>query len=317
MKTFAVSIPTFNRPQLLRRCLQALVTQCAQCSVDVYVFDDSCSDVNRPIYDEFCQNFPCLHVKFNSTNLGIDNNIDQCITEPAAQYVWVIGEDDLVCAGAIETLMKVLLVSKPDYVFVNYQYISNDYNTLLHVATEEAKSGASPAGRFFAEHGWATGFLGANVVNKARWDALSTDYMGTYFNHVGKIFSQLSPRDEIHVISEPLIFNRAESLDSFTWLNDCFEVNAGFGKMIHVLSGNCPEWAADAQDALVNFQRKIDLRNLKSVMVLRALGAYDSQKYKTYMRTLPLWPLYRLVAVMPVSLMRKLYAGYRAVKLKP
>jgi glycosyltransferase involved in cell wall biosynthesis len=313
MKPLAVAIPTYKRPEFLRRCLEALRAQCARHDVDIYVYDDSCSDINKPVYDELGALYAGLRVRFNPVNLGIDRNIDQCITASDARYVWMIGEDDLAADGAIDDLMARLKDSSPEYVFVNYQYISNDYRTLLHVAAPEAVDGPRSAGEFFAELGWATGFLGANVVNKTHWDASSTAYMGTYFNHVGKIFSELSPDGVVEVIGRPMVYNRAESLESFSWIKDTFEVNSGFGNMVHALSRNCPAWAAQAARGLARFEEKMDLRNFKALMVLRALGVYDLKKYRAYVSARPGWPLYALIAVMPKPVMRVLYRGFRAV----
>jgi glycosyltransferase involved in cell wall biosynthesis len=313
MKPLAVAIPTYKRPELLRRCLEALGAQCARHDVDIHVYDDSCSDINKPVYDAMGALYPGLRVQYNPVNLGIDRNIDQCITAPDARYVWMIGEDDLAADGAIDALMERLKNSSPEYVFLNYQYISNDYRTLLHVAAPEAVDGPRSAGEFFANLGWATGFLGANVVNKSHWDATSTAYMGTYFNHVGKIFSELSPDGVVEVIARPMVYNRAESLESFTWIKDTFEVNSGFGDMVRALSRHCPAWAAQGALGLLRFEEKMDLRNFKALMVLRALGVYDLDKYRTYVSARPAWPVYAIIAVMPKSVMRFLYRGFKAM----
>jgi abequosyltransferase len=314
MKTLAVSIPTYKRPELLRQCLEALAKQCEHYDVNIYVYDDSCSDINKSVYADLCNCFPGIVVSYNQVNLGIDRNIDQCFTAPEAQYVWVMGEDDLVREGAIETVMQVLTVSHPKYLFVNYQFISDDYRTLFRVAGEEASDGPCKAGKFFGMFGWATGFIGANVVNKSLWDIDAPDYMGTYFNHVGKIFSRLSPLDSVEVVAKPLVYNRAESLESTSWGKDCFAVIAGFGKMIQALVRNHPEWTEEAQRGLLKFEEKRNTHSLKFVLMLRALGYYDLATYRCHLAGQQLWPFYALVAVMPVAILRPLHKYYRFMK---
>lgn len=315
MQKLAISIPAFKRPALLLRNLQHLAPQCLSNGVDIHVFDDSCSDINQQVYDQISAQWPCLQVHKNSKNLGIDRNIDQCISIPVADYVWMIGEDDLAANGAIREILECL-ESNPEYIFVNYQYISNDYGKLLHIAVPDASNGRLSAGGFFSKNGWAVGFLGANVVNKQYWDANTHKFMGTYFSHVGKIFSALHPESQISVIARPIVFNRAESLDSFTWIDDCFEVNAGFGRMIKILSVDHPEWTAAAKECLDKFMSIMSIRNLKSILVLRALGVYNWQKYNMYMRALPNSAIYAAVALAPVWLMRSLYKPYRLLKQK-
>lgn len=313
MQELAVSIPTYKRPALLRRNLQALAPQCLLHGIRIHVFDDSCSGINQDVYKEIAEQWPCLDVHKNESNLGIDLNIDQCISVPIARYVWMIGEDDLAAEGAIAAILEELK-RKPDYLFLNYQYISNDYQKLLHIAIPNAPDGIISAGEFFRDHGWAVGFLGANVVNKQHWDTGMQKFMGTYFSHVGKIFSALHPGSQISAISRPIVFNRAESLDSFTWINDCFEVNAGFGRMIEILCNDHSEWAIEANVCLEKFMSIMNIRNLKSIMVLRAHGVYNWQKYKMYMRGLPQSAIYAAVALIPIMLMSALYKPYRFLK---
>ena len=313
MPTLTVSIPTYKRPALLRRNLQALAPQCLKHGVTVHLFDDSCSNVNQAVYDEIAAKWPCLEVHRNARNLGIDRNIDQCVSAPTADYVWIIGEDDLAAEGAISTILE-RIGQYPNFLFLNYQYISNDYCTLLNVAVSDAPDGSICAGEFFGNHGWAMGFLGANVIRKSHWDASNEKFIGTYFSHVGKIFSALDPASSIGAIGKPMVFNRAESLDSFTWVDDSFEVNAGFERMIYILSVDQPQWRADAARCLEKFMSIMNLRNLKSILVLRALGVYDWKKYNLYMRDLPGWILYAAVSVTPVSLMSRLYRIYRSIK---
>jgi glycosyltransferase involved in cell wall biosynthesis len=315
MATFSVSIPTYKRPSLLRRNLLMLAPQCLEHGIKIYIFDDSCSDINQWVYDEITIEWPCLEVHRNPKNLGIDRNIDQCISAPCEDYIWMIGEDDLAAKGAVSIILN-RIEEHPDYLFLNYQYISNDYGTLLHVAVPDVPEGTILAGEFFGNYGWAVGFLGANVVNKRFWDAGTEKFMGTYFSHVGKIFSALTPSSRISTISKPMIFNRAESLDSFTWIDDCFEVNSGFGRMIEILCVDNPEWKAEAEKCLDKFMSIMNIRNLKSILVLRALGVYNWKKYKLYMRGLPSSVIYAAVAVVPVSLMKNLYNLYRLFKRK-
>lgn len=315
MKTLAVSIPTYKRPELLGRCLEALAKQCNPRGVEIHVFDDSCSKINFGIYENLGQIYPNIHIHLNQNNLGIDANIDQCISHPNTRFVWVIGEDDLVADGSIDLILKRLESVNPNYLFVNYQYISNDYKRKLEVALPEMPDGMCSAGAFFEKNGWATGFLGANIVNRKNWDLRNEDYLGTYFNHVGKIFSALDPRDEILVIKEPLIFNRAESLNSFTWLKECFEVMEGFGFMANSLGIKRPIWSDYAKKCLKNYNEKINFMNIKSLLVLRAYGVYDIKKYRKHIMEIKKSKIYLFISLLPIDILFISYNFYKKCKL--
>lgn len=314
MKNLAVAIPTFKRPELLSRSLNSLVDQCKEIDVEIYIYDDSCDDTNRNVYKKYKAIYPKIHTFYNEKNLGIDKNIDQCVTLSSANYIWVIGEDDLAADGAVKLIENLIKKRAPKYIFANYRYISNDYSNLLDIAVPDLINGNTDAGSFFRKNGWASGFLGANVINKQYWDSECQQFMGSYFNHVGKIISKLKPTDIIATIAEPLVYNRAESLNSFSWLDSCFEVSAGFEKMIDQLITHSPEWAESASEALVRFNQKIDFRNAKSLMVLRALGVYDLEKYDTYIRGRAWAPIYAVIAVLPMPMMKKFYEFYQVFR---
>ncbi len=308
--TLAVSIPTYKRPELLRRCLLELAPQCDEHGVSLHVFDDSCSSINQHVYEEISAKWNCLRVSLNDQNLGIDRNIDRCVSKPDAEYVWVIGEDDLVVAGAVSAVLR-RLKTRPAYLFVNYRYISNDYRRPLHVAVRDAIDGSLRADEFFAGAGWATGFLGANVVDRRRWQVEDQTFLGTYFNHVGKIFSQLLPDEPVLVIAEPLVLNRAESLGSFTWIKDAFEVNAGFGQMLELLLRQQPQWTEAVAGAARCFEDNIRFYNLKTMFVLRALGIFNLGKYREHLRGRPGHWAYLCVALTPVMPLKGIYRSFK------
>lgn len=95
------------------------------------------------------------------------------------------------------------------------------------------------------------------------------------------------------------------ALESFTWLNDRFEVNAGVGRMIDIIVNHHPKWHPDAAPPL-KILFIINIRNLKSTLVLMAPGVYNWQKYKMYMRGLPRSVSYAVVALTSIPLMSNL-----------
>ena len=314
MPLLAIAFPTYKRPALLRKALTVAANQCRPLGIPIYVFDDSCSDVNSGVYDEVRTSAVELTVVRNVSNLGIDRNIHRCYSEPVADYVWVIGEDDLLRDGAVEEVLAALRRSRPVHLFTNYQYVSDDYQTPLHIAVPDILSGFMRADEFIARYGWACGFIGANVVCRERWDACADDYLGTYFNHVGRIVATLRPDESIEIIGDVCVYNRAEGLESFSWLKDCFNVTAGFSRMVSAVSAAHPEWAVAMMRCLREFTSRINLDRLRTLVVLRALGAYDWKKFHTYVARTWRWPLAGIVALLPVAPLSATYRAYRFFK---
>jgi hypothetical protein len=194
----------------------------------------------------------------------------------------LVGEDDIIADQAISNILNVISNFSPKYIFTNYQYISNDYEHKLDVAVNLINIDNLNAKEFFQTYGWAVGFLGSNIINTNYWNKEDTKYLGTFFNHVGKIFSNLNLDDNIYIIENPSIYNRAENLESFSWFRDCFEVTHGYKNMLDILSLNHPEWKNSALIAYKNFSKRINLNSTKTLLLLRAHNIYNYDKFKNY-----------------------------------
>ena len=63
--SMAVVIPTYRRPQLLARCLEALTKQSLPGhAFEVIVVDDGCTETTRQVVEDFnrrCQGAPAFH----------------------------------------------------------------------------------------------------------------------------------------------------------------------------------------------------------------------------------------------------------------
>ena len=94
MKTIGICIPTYKRPEFLRRCLASIIDQANGLPIEIFVADDSCSDVNDAVIGEATRRFPALRHRKNETNLGINENIRHVVDIADTDYVWLVGEDD-------------------------------------------------------------------------------------------------------------------------------------------------------------------------------------------------------------------------------
>lgn len=308
----SIAIPTFKRPELLDKCLTSLINQCMANSVAIYIYDDSCSDINGQIYSKHQGFYGGIFVVKNPQNLGIDHNINKCVCEANTDYVWLIGEDDLADENAVMKILDTIENHSPEYIVTNYQYISNDYNTKLNVALAVFEDTNINTAIFLQKYGWAVGFIGANIIKKTNWDNFENRFLGTYFNHVGKIFSQLQPDQELYLIASPLVYNRAESLESFSWINECFEVTHGFSEMAYILGDKYPIWESYCASFIAEYKKRINLNSIKTLIVLRAKGIYNRHKYDKFISDKSL-PKY-IISILPVALIKPFYLTFKKIK---
>jgi len=107
----SICIPTFNRGGLLDVCLASVLPQVAEHSLEVecVVSDNASSDATEKVLEKYQQLFPFVRACRNATNIGIIGNITKVASELArGEFVWLIGDDDVLTTGAIERVLRRL-----------------------------------------------------------------------------------------------------------------------------------------------------------------------------------------------------------------
>ncbi len=122
----SICIPTFNRAELLELCLATVLPQVMdfQSEVECVVSDNASSDLTSTVIARFADLYP-VKVFRNDSNIGIIANITRCASELASgEFVFLIGDDDAVCNGAVERILKSLrLRDAPDLLALNIGYL--------------------------------------------------------------------------------------------------------------------------------------------------------------------------------------------------
>ncbi len=106
----SICVPTYNRAAMLRVMLEAVLPQVAQAAPEVELcLSDNASPDETPEVVRAAQAIcPFRHAR-NATNLGPIRNLDRVTNEMAqGEYVWVLGDDDLVRPGAVRRIVAAL-----------------------------------------------------------------------------------------------------------------------------------------------------------------------------------------------------------------
>ena len=228
-----VAIPTYKRPEFLDRCIRSILASARGQDVEVLVMDDSMDATNAPVLAGFADR-PEVRVVKNARNLGIDANICACVENAAGEYVWLIGEDDLMRPQSIARIMPLLDKGYP-FVFANYSYITADQRLVLRATSVDVPSDAMLFDTFYDSLLWSAGFIGGCVIR--RTDFLATDYkrfIGTYYAHVAGI-SLASRGRTIGLLAEPQVGNRVGDASTFTWAAESFGVFQGWRRLLDML----------------------------------------------------------------------------------
>ena len=122
----SICIPTYNRPENLLNCLNSLCLQTNN-SFEVCI-SDNCSDYN---VEELIEPFrKKLKLKFskNEKNLGAALNFLKVASMAKNDFIWFLGDDDLLKPNAIDDLTKLIDANKEcDFFWVNSNHLSSEF----------------------------------------------------------------------------------------------------------------------------------------------------------------------------------------------
>ena len=117
----SICIPTYNRPECLLNCLNSIVISNRNKKIDFEVcISDNCSDDDiEKLINPFKKE---LNIKFNrnNKNLGFAVNILKVVSMASGDFVWLIGNDDLILPHALEKLNSINVLHIIIQILLNY-----------------------------------------------------------------------------------------------------------------------------------------------------------------------------------------------------
>ncbi len=283
MQPLGICIPTYKRPDQLRRCVESVVGSAGSHSIPIHIADDSGDETNDAVVAELRRRYPRIVHHRNPANLGLDRNILHAVDVCDCRHAWLLGEDDRLTPQAVTRVLEVVSSGERPFVYVNYASVDEDLRLVLRERSLDlAADLEEPADRFLAEHAWSAGFLGACIVARGPWGAVRAErYVGTYYAHLGVILELLRGR-QAYLVSEPLVLNRAGTPAAFTWKDSTFDVLHGWARMVDLLRPFYPAESCDR--AVATFASAHRLGSPIFFAYLRADGALTPDSWRRYVR---------------------------------
>lgn len=322
MTTLGICIPTYRRPDFLRRCIVSAIESAQGRAIGIFVADDAVDGTNDAVLAELRAAHPFILVRRNAANLGIDDNIQVAVDLCDCDHAWLVGEDDTFLPGAVARLHTLLQASDEPFLFANYAYVGEDPTQAIGTALATQGAYSIAAAEFLAEHLWAVGFIGACIVRRSAWAATDpAPYRGSYYTHVGRIAEIVADAGQARIVRECAVANRVEGTDTFTWKRDSYGVFFGFLAMCRAAAARKPAFAPAFARAGETMERRYRWLSLRLAMRLRAERGYDLAQYRRYLRHGHLGAAKRLamlaISVSPPALFRPLVAAYRVLRRSP
>jgi glycosyltransferase involved in cell wall biosynthesis len=125
----SICIPTYNRAKCLANCLNSIILCNSQSDFmfQVCVSDNNSTDGTEEVVRRFGLNLDIKYHK-NSSNLGIPRNFLNVVSMADGDFIWIIGDDDLLMPNAIDELYKLINEhSQVDFFYVNSFHLHTEY----------------------------------------------------------------------------------------------------------------------------------------------------------------------------------------------
>ncbi|WJV63241.1 glycosyltransferase [Pectobacteriaceae bacterium CE70] len=123
----SVCITTYNRKKWLAINIENFISVSAGLEKDVeLIICDNCS--HECIDDLIAKYHHYSNITFyqNSANIGMLNNLPQTVSFANGEYVWLIGDDDLIHKDALQNILDIIKKKSPDLINLNYNVSSAD-----------------------------------------------------------------------------------------------------------------------------------------------------------------------------------------------
>jgi len=132
-----ITIPTYNRNEILarqvRRLIPQLTTRCKLLIVDNHS-DVPVEETLRPLWEEFPD--VSYEVVRNKQNIGLSGNLLRCFELCETQYLWILGDDDPVTPDAVQTILSEV-DSHPECFYFNFSFDGGRTKTFTTTGLEE------------------------------------------------------------------------------------------------------------------------------------------------------------------------------------
>lgn len=126
---FSICIPTYNRASHLANCLNSIILNERRSSIDFEIcVSDNCSTDETEAVVHSAQADINIKYNRNHANLGIPQNFLKVVEMAAGDFVWLIGDDDLLLPNALEVLDCLISQHQDvDFFYVNSYHLNAEY----------------------------------------------------------------------------------------------------------------------------------------------------------------------------------------------
>ena len=201
-KTFSVCVPAYNRAVRLPALLDSVYAQDFKDFEIIICEDDSPERPQiRTIAQEYSERYPgTLRYVENATNLGYDANVRRLVELAGGEFCFFMGNDDLMCAGALKAAAELLTrYTNVGVILRSYAWfdeVPEKINQTVRYFTEERElsAGAEAIRVCFRRSGVLSGYI---VHRDSAYAIATSKFDGTLYYQLHLTANVLATRNAV------------------------------------------------------------------------------------------------------------------------
>jgi len=166
----AITIPTFNRGELLGILLDSIVRDFPTWPQDleVVILDNASTDDTRAQVQKRIDGGMPVRLITNKTNVGMDGNLAACFDATIAKYLWQIGDDEVLHRGACNFVLEFCRHNEFGLLHIECVGFTKDQQVeqLALTIPENVDVRAMDSSEIFRCANIYLTFISANVINR-------------------------------------------------------------------------------------------------------------------------------------------------------
>lgn len=120
-----ICIPTYNRPDEIRQRIIELLPQLND-FVKIIIIDNASVFPVADIIGDLITDIDAVKVVRNKYNIGMSANLARCIECADTDWLWILGDDDLVTSSAIDQIKTDIAAADEDVCCLKYSSYCNE-----------------------------------------------------------------------------------------------------------------------------------------------------------------------------------------------
>lgn len=310
MTILSIAIPTFNGSAYILDTLDSIQNQINDCKsqIEVVISDNASNDGTDILIKNYQRNTTLkIFYSKNGENLGFDKNVDLCIQQSSGKYVWLLGDDDLLKADALSTVLKILHAHpKLKALLVNFEQFNRNLEKLENQTAISQARYCNDADSFLRHSKARYNLVSSLIFERSAWNSIDvTRGIGSNFIHVYALFKIILMGDS-YIHNLPLINMRMNSQKASGDGYSALQIAIDSGKIIRQMKG------MGHNQKIINFLMA-DVRNytFDTLIIAKLSGLNHPLKLSRDLISTfngpKLWLKYLPVIFMPDILFSKIY----------